>query len=82
MPAGDSSPFRRICEPLLECRRVSYAAKAITDAVPRQIDVHVPFKGSVFEPFEYFHSRFIERQRYAAAASALGCNPPFSRKFA
>jgi hypothetical protein len=64
MPAGDSSPFRRICEPLLESRRVGHGTKAITDAVRRQIDVHVPFERRVIEPFENLHRGFIERQSH------------------
>jgi hypothetical protein len=65
MLARDSSPFRRpICEPLLECRRVEHGAKTVTDAVRRQIDVHVPLERRVIEPFENFHSRVLERQRH------------------
>ena len=65
MLAADSSPFRRpICEPLLKCRRVEHGAKAVTDAVRWQVDVHVPFERRVIEPFENIHSRIVERQRY------------------
>jgi hypothetical protein len=56
--------FVDLCEPLLKCRRVEHGAKAVTDAVRWQIDVHVPFEWRVIEPFKDFHSRFIERERY------------------
>ena len=65
MPAADSSPFRRpICEPLLKCRRVEHGAKAVADAVRWQVDVHVPFERRVIEPFNDFHPRIVEGQRY------------------
>ncbi len=64
MAAGDSSPFRRMSEPLRKGRSVRQRAKAIPHRIRGQIDVHVPLKAGLFEPFENVHGRFVERQRH------------------
>jgi hypothetical protein len=61
-PAGDNSPFRRICKPSLECRRVLRRAKTVADTIGLQIDVHIPLKQGIIEPFEDFYGGFVERQ--------------------
>ena len=53
----DSSPFRRICKPPLECPDIRYRAKAISDGVFREIDVHIPLEIAPFEPVQYVHGR-------------------------
>jgi hypothetical protein len=62
--AGDSSPFRRMSEPLCEGRGVLQCAKAIPDRVFGQVDVHVPRKSALFEPIKNVHSGVVERQRH------------------
>ena len=62
MPAGDSSPFLRMREPLLEGRRIRDRAEAVPHGVRGKIDVHVPFEIAVFEPIEHVHCGLIERQ--------------------
>lgn len=64
MAAGDSSPFRRMPESLSERRCVLKRPKAVSDAVGRQIDVHVPFKWAPLEPIEDIHSGIVEGQRH------------------
>jgi hypothetical protein len=63
MLAAGGAPLQTACELLLERHRIGGIAEAITDAVFRQIDIHVPFERRLIEPFENFHCRFVERQR-------------------
>jgi len=63
MLAAGGAPLQTSCELPLERHRIGRDAKAITDAVRRQIDIHVPFERRLIEPFENFHCRFVERQR-------------------
>ena len=63
MPAAGGAPLQITCELLLERHCVGGNAKAITDTVRRQIDIHVPFKRRLIEPLENFHCRLVERQR-------------------
>jgi len=63
MPAGDSSPLRRISEPSLECRGVVQSSKAIPEGLLREIDVHIPFEIAPLEPVQYVHGGVVEGQR-------------------
>ena len=63
MPAGDSSPLRRISEPSLECCGVVQSSKTIPDRVFRQINVHIPLEFAAFEPIQYVHRVLAEGQR-------------------
>jgi hypothetical protein len=56
MAAGDSSPFRRMYETPLECRRIRDRAEAVPHGVRGQIDIHVPFEIAVLEPIEHLAS--------------------------
>ena len=64
MPAGDSSPFRRIREPLPECRLIRDRAETVPHGVCGKIHVHVPFEAAVIEPVEHFRRGLTERQDY------------------
>jgi hypothetical protein len=64
MPAGDNSPFRRMTEAVFECDGIHHRAKAVTDRVFRQIDVHIPLERGPFEPVENVHGCLIEGQRH------------------
>lgn len=60
MAAGDSSPFRRRSETLLERRGVRDGAEAVPHRVRGKVDVHVPLERTAFEPIERLHRGFVE----------------------
>jgi hypothetical protein len=60
MAAGDSSPFHRRSETLLERRGVCDSAEAVPHCVRGEVDVHVPFEWTAFEPIEHLHCGFVE----------------------